>query len=125
MRTQPLMEFSYRPGRDGMLYPQIQISEDPEDDRMPAGRFGQRWKAYMMENHPHRLSELAAQGRISEMVRQVDQEAEQRKEEQIQALLASWPAPETGNTMERAGHMNMITRQAEETVMAQVVLKIR
>ena len=79
----------------------------------------------MMEKHPHRLSELVAQGRINEMILQADQEAEQRKEELIQELLAVHPMPETEDTMERAGYMNRITKEAEEIVMDEVVLKAR
>ena len=125
MRTEPLLNFKYRQGGDGMMYPEITVSENPQTDRMPVGRFGSRWKAYMMEKHPHRLSELVAQGRINEMILQADQEAEQRKEELIQELLAVHPMPETEDTMERAGHMNMITKEAEEIVMDEVVLKAR
>ncbi len=125
MRTEPLLNFKYRQGRDGMMYPEITVSENPQTDRMPVGRFGSRWKVYMMEKYPHRLSELVAQGRINEMILQVDQEAEQRKEVLIQELLAFRPMPETEDTMERAGHMNMITKEAEETVMDEVVLKAR
>lgn len=125
MRTEPLMDFTYRQGEDGMMYPEIRVSENPQTDRMPVGRFGSRWKAYMMEEHPHRLSELVAQGRVNEMILQVDREAEQRKEELIQELLLIRPMPDTEDTMERAGHMNMITKEAEETVMDEVVLKAR
>ncbi len=125
MRTEPLLNFKYRQGRDGMMYPEITVSENPQTDRMPVGRFGSRWKVYMMEKYPHRLSELVSQGRINEMILQVDQEAEQRKETLIQELLAVRPMPETEDTMERAGHMNMITKEAEETVMDEVVLKAR
>lgn len=125
MRTEPLMNFTYRQGEDGMLYPEIKISENLQTDRIPVGRFGSRWKAYMMEEYPHRLSELVAQGRVNEVILQVDQEAEQRKEALIQELLAVRPMPETEDTMERAGHMNMITKEAEETVMDEVVLKAR
>lgn len=125
MRTEPLMNFTYRQREDGMLYPEIRVSENPQTDRMPVGRFGSRWKSYMMEKHPHRLSELVAQGRIKEVILQVDQEAEQRKEALIQELLTVRPMPETGDTMERAGHMSMITKEAEETVLDEVVLKAR
>lgn len=125
MRAEPLMNFTYRQGEDGMLYPEIRVSENPQADRIPVGRFGSRWKAYMMEEHPHRLSELVAQGRINDMSLQIDQEAEQRKEALIQGLLAVRPMPDTEDTVERTGHMNMITKEAEEIVMDEVVLKAR
>ena len=125
MRTEPLMNFTYKQGKDGMLYPEIRVSENPQTDRKPVGRFGSRWKTYMMERHPHRLSELVAEGRVNKVILQVDQEAEQRKEALIQELLAARPMPDTEDILERAGHMNMITKEAEETVMDEVVLKAR
>lgn len=125
MRTEPLMNFRYREGADGMMYPELQISENPETDKMPVGRYGRIWKEYMMENHPHRLSELVAQGRINETILKVDEETEQRKEELIQELLAARPMPDTEDTLERAGHMNSLTKQAEEIVLSELVMKVR
>ena len=125
MRTEPLMNFSYRQGEDGMMYPELQISENGQTDKMPVGRFGRYWKAYMMENHPHRLSELVAQGKINEVILNVDEEAERRKELLIQQLLLKQPMPDTEDTLERAGHMNSLTKQAEEIVLNDLVMKIR
>lgn len=125
MRTEPLMNFSYREGADGMLYPELQISGNPETDKLPVGKYGKRWKEYMMENHPHRLSELVAQGKINETILKVDEEAEQRKEALIQELLAVQPMPDTEDTMERAGHMNSLTKQAEEIVLNELVMMVR
>lgn len=125
MRTEPLMNFNYRQGEDGMMYPELQISENPETDNMPVGKYGKLWKAYMMENHPHRLSELVAQGKINEVILNVDEEAEQRKELLIQQLLLKQPMPDTEDTLERAGHMNSLTKQAEEIVLDELVMKLR
>ncbi|MDE7325293.1 MAG: TnpV protein [Lachnospiraceae bacterium] len=125
MRTEPLMDFTYHKGSNGMLYPEIQISGEKKTDRMPAGRFGGLWKGYMMEKHPHRLSELVAQGKINEMIQQVDEEAERRKKELVQELLVRYPMPETEDLVARAGHLGMLTKQAEETVTNEVVMHIR
>ena len=125
MRTEPLMDFIYKEESDGMMYPEIRISDNPQTDRIPVGLFGKQWKAYMTEKYPDRLSELVARGRINEVILQVDREAEERKERIIQELLAARPMPDTMDTMERAGHMNMITKTAEEIVMDEIVLKNR
>ena len=121
MRTEPLMNLTYTEGKDGLMYPNLQISENPDTDRMPVGKFGKMWKAYMTENHPHRLSELVAQGKVNEVILQVDEQAEQRKEALIQQLLQTQPMPDTENTMERAAHMNMITLTAEELLLEEVL----
>jgi len=125
MRTDPLMKLTYQQGRDGLLYPELQISENEKTDRMPVGKFGRLWKEYMMENHPDRLSELVAQGEINEMISKVDEEAEGRKERLIQELLKAQPMPDTEDPLERAGHMNMLTATAEEIVLNELVLKVR
>ena len=125
MRTEPLMSLNYRKGEDGLLYPELQISESEKTDQMPVGRFGNLWKNFMLENHPHRLSELVAQGKINEMILQVDEEAESRKERLIQELLTAQPMPDTEDTTERAAHMGMITSTAEEIVISELVLRLR
>ena len=121
MGREPLAKLEYRKGEDGMLYPDLRISENSGYDRSPAGMFGKRWKDYMMSKHPQRLSELIALGQVNEMITRVDQEAERKKEALIQQLLEVQPMPETEDTLERAGHMEMITRQAEEIVLQEVV----
>ena len=121
MSKEPLVELEYEEGKDGLLYPKIQISENPDCDRRVAGLFGRQWKNYMRERHPQRLSELIAQGRINEKICQVDEEAESKKEELIQQFLELQPMPETEDMLARAGHMEMITRQAEEIVLHEVV----
>ncbi|QOX64419.1 TnpV protein [Anoxybacterium hadale] len=125
MRTEPLMNLTYQQGEDGMLYPDLQISENVETDRTPVGGFGSLWKNYMLENHPHRMSELVAQGKINEVILKVDEEAENRKERLIQELLTAQPMPDTEDTLERAGHMSMITSTAEEIVISELVLRPR
>ncbi|QNK42195.1 TnpV protein [Caproicibacter fermentans] len=125
MRTDPLMNLTYQKGKDGLLYPELQISEDEKTDRTPVGKFGRLWKEYMTENHPHRLSELVAQSKINETISKVDGEAESRKERLIQELLKAQPMPDTEDPLERAGHMNMITATAEEIVLNELVLKVR
>lgn len=125
MGREPLAKLEYRKGEDGMLYPNLQISKNRENDQRPAGMFGRRWKDYMKSNHPQRLSELTALGQINEMIDKVDAEAEEKKEALIQQLLEVQPMPETEDTLERAGHMEMITRQAEEIVLQEVAYRFR
>ncbi len=125
MRKEPLIELTYTEGQDGMLYPDIKISENEKYDQMEAGKFGRMWKEYMMEQHPHRLSELIAEGRINEMIVNLDTEAENRKETLIQQLLKAQPMPKTEDTLERASHLEMIYQTADEIILNEVVFKVR
>lgn len=43
----------------------------------------------------------------------------------IQSLLQVQPMPETEDVLERAAHMEMITRQAEEIILQEVVYQFR
>ena len=106
MSREPLAKLEYTKGEDGMLYPNLQISVNKEYDLRPTGMFGRRWKDYMMSKYPQRLSELIALGQINE-------------------LLEAQPMPETEDMLERAGHMEMITRQAEEIILHEVVYQLR
>lgn len=121
MSREPLVKLEYQEGKDGLMYPKVQISEDREHDQKATGLFGSRWKDYMKVKHPQRLSELISQGKINEVICQVDEEAETKKEKLIQQLLEVQPMPETEDTLARAGHMEMITRQAEEIILNEVV----
>lgn len=125
MRTEPLMKLDYRQGEDGMLYPELQISKNALTDKLPVGKYGKLWKDYMMENHPHRLSELVAQGKINTTILRVERKAEHRREKLIQQLLPAQPMPDTEDTMQRAAHLTNLTMQAEEIVLNELVFKVR
>lgn len=112
-----------RGGRDAVSEPS-DIREQGYDLR-PTGMFGRRWKDYMKSKHPQRLSELIALGQINELIAKVDKEAEAKKETLIQQLLEVQPMPKTEDMLERAGHMEMITRQAEEIILHEVVYQLR
>ena len=125
MSREPLAKLEYTKGEDGMLYPNLQISVNKEYDLRPTGMFGRRWKDYMKSKYPQRLSELIALGQINELIAKVDEEAEAKKETLIQQLLEVQPMPETEDMLERAGHMEMITRQAGEIILHEVVYQLR
>lgn len=118
MKTEPLMKFNYTQGADGMLYPEIQITETPQE---PPGPYAKAWQAYMMEANPERISELLMTGKLAETIAAVDREAEQRQEELIQSLLVKSPMPQTEDTLERAAHMEMLTREANEIVRDEIL----
>ena len=125
MSREALMPLEYTQGEDGMLYPNLSISREKQYDQIPAGKYGKIWKEFMMDHHPERGTDLIMRGEINRMITKVDEEADRRKEELIQELLAGQPMPDTEDTMERAGHMNSLTKQAEEIVMNELVMKVR
>ena len=120
-----LVKMEYQTGQDGMMYPDIRISENPECDQRVTGRFGRQWKKYMQENHPIRLAELIAQGKINEILAQVDREADRKKEKLIQQMLEKEPMPEREDALDRAAHMEMLIHQAEEIILFRIVYRLR
>ena len=66
-----------------------------------------------------------AEKRANDIVEDAKKEAEAKKETLIQQLLEVQPMPETEDMLERAGHMEMITRQAEEIILHEVVYQLR
>ena len=120
-----MINLNYTEGKDGLLYPDIQVSENQDYDNMEIGKYGQMWKDYMTEQHPHRVSQLIAEGKINQMIVSVDKEAENRKETLIQQLLKAQPLPQTEDTLLRASHMEMIYQTAEEIILNEIVYKTR
>ena len=59
------------------------------------------------------------------MITRVDSEAETKKELLVQQLLEVQPMPETEDMLARAGHMEMITREAEEIILNETVYQPR
>ena len=54
----------------------------------------------------------------------MDEEAERKKEGLIQQLMERQPMSETEDMLARVGHMEMITRQAEEIIFNEFVYQL-
>ena len=125
MSKEALLTLDYIEGEDGMMYPALAISKQERSDRIPAGKYGRIWKDYMSQYNPERLMELIMRGEINQMITEVDEEAEAKKETFIQKLLEQQPLPETGDLLGRAAHMEMLTHLAEEVILREVVCQVR
>ncbi|MBC8560782.1 TnpV protein [Fumia xinanensis] len=107
--------------KDGILYPNIQISNDPKADQ-PLGRYGRMALEYLMENHPNRYTALKMDGSLMETMHRVQTEASNEIEALTQQMLQDDPMPQTEDTMERTRHLNSLKHSAEETVLSEIVL---
>lgn len=114
--------------KDGILYPNLQISNDPQADQ-PLGRYGIMALEYLKEQHPDRYTTLKMAGNLMETMHKVQEEATERIEALIQQMLKNNPLPTnpetdlpTEDTLERTRHLNSLKRAAEETVLAEIVL---
>ena len=120
MDNKLMIELTYTE-KDGILYPNIQVSNDSGDDQ-PLGRYGRMALEYLMENHPDRFTILKMDGSLMGAMHRVQEEATERIEALTQQLLQGDPLPPTGDTMERTRHLNSLKLQAEELVVKELVL---
>lgn len=119
----PDLNLSYHE-QDGMLMPNIQISNHAEDDR-PLGRYGRMALTYLRDNHPDRYMILKIDGMLMETMHQVQQEAVERIERLTHQMLIDDPMPVTDDVWERTRHLNDLKLMAEESVLQAFVLVAR
>jgi len=111
--------------RDGLLYPNLRISNEAEADQQPLGKYGRIALNHLRQHHPQRFLILQMQGNLMEKMHQVEQEALERMEQLTEQLLRLQPLPQTDDTLERTRHLNQIKATAEELVLNDIVLKPR
>ena len=117
---EPIINLDYTE-KDGILYPNLQISNDKEADQ-PLGRYGRMALEYLRENHPDRYTALKMDGSLMETMHRVQDEATEQIETLTQQMLKSEPLPQTEDTMERTRHLNSLKLSAEEIVIREIVL---
>lgn len=117
---EPMVKLDYTE-RDGLLYPNIQVSDDPADNQ-PLGRFGRMALSYLQTEQPQRFTTLKMDGTLMEKMHEVQRQAVEQIEKMTQRLLAENPMPDTEDTLERTRHRNSLRRQAEEIVLRELVL---
>nr|WP_049895172.1 TnpV protein [Paenibacillus antibioticophila] len=110
---------------DGLLYPNLQISNESTTGQHPLGKFGRLALNYQRNHHPQRFQILQMEGNLMSKMYQVEQEALERMEQLTNQLLRLQPMPQTDDTLERTRHLNQIKSTAEELVMNDIILKPR
>ncbi len=116
----PNLNLSYRE-QDGMLLPNIQISNCAEDDR-PLGRYGRMALSYLRDNYPDRYTALKMDGSLMEMMHRIQREATEQIERLTQQMLMDAPMPVTDDILERTRHLNDLKSMAEETILQSFAL---
>nr|WP_188541741.1 TnpV protein [Paenibacillus segetis] len=110
---------------DGLLYPNLNISNEVKVDQQPLGKYGRMAMSYLRDNHPQRFQILLMQGILMETIHNVEQAALERMEQLTEQLLGLRPIPKTDDTLERSRHLNQIKSTAEELILNDIVLKPR
>jgi hypothetical protein len=107
------IEMSYTE-KDGVLLPNLQISNNSEEDNQPLGKYSRMAMEYLHENHPQRFMILKMDGTLMEKMHLVHRE-----------VLETEPMPATEDIMEKTRHMNSLRLAAEEIVLNEIVFKVR
>lgn len=116
------MTLTYHEGTDGMLYPDLEIPA-AEVSMMNLGRFAARATEYLKENHKDRYRTLVRLGNLAEKMQEVEEEAERMMELLEAGYLKDNPPKDPGSTMEMWHIREQARMQAEEVVMAEIVMK--
>ncbi|GIP30867.1 MULTISPECIES: TnpV protein [Paenibacillaceae] len=123
--TEIKANLNYSEQTDGLLYPQLQISNQAEADQQPLGKYGRMALNYLRNHHPQRFMSLKMQGNLMKKMHQADQEANEKMNQLTEQLLRLRPIPQTEDILERTRHLNQIKSTAEELVLNDIVLKPR
>ena len=117
---EPLVNLDYTE-QDGIMYPNLQISNDSEDDQ-PLGRYGRMAMEYLQAEHPQRYMTLKMDGSLMSVMHKVQDEATGRIERLIQRMLLKAPMPETEDTLARTRHLNRLRSEAENAIVRDYVV---
>ena len=113
---------TYHEGADGMLYPDLEMP-GTETSMTGLGRFAVRAAEYLRENHRERYRTLVRFGMLADKMQEVEEEAYRMMEMLETDYLKNHPPKDPDSTTEMWSLREQARMQAEETVMAQAVMK--
>jgi len=107
---------------NGIMYPQIQISEDKEADNKPLGKYGQMALNHISENYPTRYIVLLSEGELLPAMHKANEEAYERLDTIVNQMLQTDPILEMEDTIKSFRHRQKIHYTAEEIVLNEMIL---
>ena len=72
--------------KNGMLYPDLQISNNKDDDKRPIGKYGMMWLRFMHEWHYDRYIELRMSGELLSFANRINNETYKILKTQLKSL---------------------------------------
>ena len=118
--SEPL-ELNYKK-RNGLLYPELQVSNDPMADIEPLGKYGQMCLSFLKEEYPDRYAELTMNGELMAIMHKVNEEAHAQVEELTDRLIRQQGYSDTSDTILMFRRRNSYKAVAEEVVIREFVL---
>ncbi len=113
-----MAELTYTRNGD-YLIPDIRLDEA---DSRPLGKYGRMRRAYLQENNTLLYNHLILTGKLWAHLLEIQDAAESRMEQIMEALLKADPAPDKKTRqMDWVRHMNSLRAQAEEVILAELI----
>lgn len=103
---------------DGVLYPDIMVSEEPE---VWVGKYGLIWMDYMKANHTERYRHHIRMGTLKTKASEVNEEAYEILDRIVNQYLSKHKLKNPASTMEMWRLREQAKRMAEEVVLNHIV----
>lgn len=103
---------------DGVLYPDITVSEEPE---VWVGKYGLIWMDYMKANHTERYRHHIRMGTLKTKAFKVNEEAYEMLDRIVNQYLEKHKPENTASTMEMWKLREQAKQMAEEVVLNDIV----
>ena len=112
-----MSQITYQPNGD-YLIPNLTV----EKTEKPLGRYGRMRRMYLMENRPVLYNSMLLTGKLHPHLLEVEQAAENQKQQMMTELLKQNPAPDKAkNQLMWVQHMNSLKAQVEEVILMELI----
>ena len=108
---------------DGILYPNIQISNDIKYDEEPLGKYGRMRLRYLKEHKTDLYRLMRMEGKLLEHCHRINKDATKRAILIEEQYLKKNPIPVDCGFMDRVGYHNIARDVAEEVVLREIVYR--
>ncbi|WP_412178668.1 TnpV protein [Sedimentibacter sp.] len=99
--------------------------EENQEEQEPLGKYGMMAMSYLRETNQQRYTEMFINGELMQIMRKVNEEANELLDNIMEQKLKIDPVPDPMNAYESYKHRDMIKREAEEIVLKEIVYRIR
>ena len=102
------------------LLPNLTLSQPQPQE--PLGKYGRMRRTYLKEQRPVLYNTMLLNGTLYPHLLEVEQAAENQKQQMMDELLKQNPAPDKAqHQMQWVQHMNSLKAQTEETILTELV----
>ena len=107
--------------QNGYQVPNLRMDER-ENEPQTLGRFGRAREQYLMEHRKGLYNSMLLTGKLHPHLLEVEQAAENQKQQMMTELLKQNPAPDKAkNQLMWVQHMNSLKAQVEEVILMELI----